>query len=237
MALPKLNENPKYDLIIPSTKQKVKFRPYLVKEEKVLLIATESRDVKSGVTAIVDTLKAVIDEDIDVSSLTLFDIEYMFTMVRSKSVGESADLVGTCEECQEKTEINVNLDDIKIPIIKEKNIIKLTNEVSVEMRYPSWVTTVNNEFVFDDNVPEIEKILHLVLDSMYAIMTDEEKIIVKDEPRESILTFVESMTVEQYNKLKEFLESTPVVEKDIIFNCSKCNHKNELTIRNIADFF
>lgn len=237
MALPKLNENPKYDLVIPSTKQKVNFRPYLVKEEKVLLIATESRDVKSGVTAIVDTLKAVIDQDIDVSSLTLFDIEYMFTMVRSKSVGESADLVGTCEECQEKTDINVNLDDIKIPKIKEKNIIKLTDEVSVEMRYPSWTTTVNNEFVFDDNVPEIEKILHLVLDSMYAIMTDEEKIMVKDEPRESILAFVESMTVEQYNKLKEFLESTPVVEKDITFNCSKCNHKNELTIRNITDFF
>lgn len=237
MALPKLNENPKYDLVIPSTKQKVNFRPYLVKEEKVLLIATESRDVKSGVTAIVDTLKAVIDEDIDVSSLTLFDIEYMFTMVRSKSVGESADLVGTCEECQEKTDINVNLDDIKIPKIKEKNIIKLTDEVSVEMRYPSWTTTVNNQFVFDDNVPEIEKILHLVLDSMYAIMTDEEKIMVKDESRESILAFVESMTVEQYNKLKEFLESTPVVEKDITFNCSKCNHKNELTIRNITDFF
>jgi len=93
MALPKLNATPKYELIIPSSGQKIKYRPYLVKEEKVLMIAFETGDQKQTLGAVVDTLLACVYEDIDEGDLTTFDIEYMFTQVRSKSVGESSTIV------------------------------------------------------------------------------------------------------------------------------------------------
>lgn len=237
MALPKLNETPKYDLVIPSTQQNVRFRPYLVKEEKILMMANESKDVKAGLRAVVDTLSAVIDDNFSVNDLTLFDVEYMFTKVRAKSVGETSKVIGTCEECEKDTELDLNLDEIEIPKVTENGVIELTENVSVEMKYPTWLSTLNSTKIFDTELTEIEKMLDLIADSMHTILTEEERINVKEEPRDAVNAFIESMSVEQLDKLKNFLDGMPVVEKKVSFKCSHCSHDNSLMIRNISDFF
>ena len=128
--LPKLNDVPGYDDIIPSTGQKIKFRPYLVKEEKILLLAMESQDTKTALNAIADTVVSCIHEDIDRRSLTVFDIEYLFLRIRSKSVGERSNLNLKCSECGAYNEFTLNLEDIKLDIPKTNFKIKLTDQIS-----------------------------------------------------------------------------------------------------------
>ena len=110
--IPKLNDTPKYELKIPSLKKDVKFRPYLVKEEKILMMAFESNDQKVALTAVADTVTSCINEEVKVEDLKLYDIEYMFTKIRAKSIGEEANLIITCTECEHKNDVTVNLDDV-----------------------------------------------------------------------------------------------------------------------------
>src|SRR5210317_712407 len=107
MALPKLNDSPKYDLVIPSSKQKVRYRPYLVKEEKVLMMAMESQDMNAVLSAVVDTVAACVQDPIDKTKLAMFDVEYMFTQIRSKSVGETSKINVKCQHCEERNEVTV----------------------------------------------------------------------------------------------------------------------------------
>ena len=113
MALPKLNDAPKDEVIIPSTKQEIRFRPFLVKEQKILLMALETKDEKSVLSAITDTLTSCIIDDINISRLTSFDVEYLFTQIRAKSVGETANMIFKCTECEAENEVDLKLDDIK----------------------------------------------------------------------------------------------------------------------------
>ena len=120
MALPKLNDVPKYEITIPSTDKKVYFRPFLVKEQKVLLIALESQDEKQILQAVVDTIKACIYEDIEIDKLAIFDLEYIFLQIRGKSVGETADLIMKCRECNHENKVKVDLEEIKIKKVPDK---------------------------------------------------------------------------------------------------------------------
>ena len=116
MALPKLNQSLKYEMVIPSSDKVVTYRPYLVKEEKLLLAAFESQDQKQAMRVMIDTVAACVSEEIDTNDLATFDVEYMFTQIRSKSVGESVDLKFKCEaiDCDIGTEVKVNLNDVKV---------------------------------------------------------------------------------------------------------------------------
>ena len=153
MALPKLNETLNFEMSVPSTGKKVKYRPYLVKEEKVLLQAFESGDPKTCLEAMIDTIEACLDErtKIDVGSLATFDVEYMFVKVRSKSVGENSDLVIACGECKHENPVNVNLDEIDIDVSDRENVIPITENISVEMRYPTY------EVLTKQDLSKIEK--------------------------------------------------------------------------------
>ena len=144
MALPKINDVPKYTTTIPSNGKTIHYRPFLVKEQKVLLIALESQDQQNILRAMVDTLKACIDENVDFYNLATFDIEYLFTKIRSKSVGESSTISITCESCNEQTPVKVNLDDIKIDVPAKNKIIQLTDTAKLIMRYPSYMSVLNN---------------------------------------------------------------------------------------------
>ncbi len=114
MALPKLNDKPKYELTIPSTGKKVKYRPYLVKEEKILMMALESGDKHSALNAVIDTIEACVSDKVDRTQLALFDIEYMFIMIRSKSVGEISEVGIKCASCNAVNEISIQLDNVKL---------------------------------------------------------------------------------------------------------------------------
>jgi len=235
MAIPLLNEAPKYELIVPSSKTKLRFRPFLVKEQKVLLLAYESQDKRQVVQAIMDTLKACVEE-IDLKALTTFDIDYIFTQIRAKSVGEKVQLSIVCESCSKPNDVDVNLEEIQIDVDDTEKIVKITEEISVKLKYPDYDTLIRNEKFFNS-----ESTSELMMEVMYScidsIMTENENILIKDEPKEELINFIESMTSEQFNKIVEFVQSIPTLQHDIHFVCIGCGHENNRTLRGLDDFF
>ena len=237
MALPQINDVPYYSITIPSTGEETRYRPYLVKEEKVLLIALESSDIKQIAAATTDLIKACVQTNIDLDKLTTFDIEYLFINIRSKAVGESITVNFMCSKCDAENEVTVNLDQIVVPTSNEKDrIINLTDSVSVEMQHLSYKESTNNAVI---SKPETyaEYMFETVLRSMCKIYTEEEQFIVQDESDESVIEFINSLTTEQFSKLRDFVDSAPQVSSDVNFTCTECNEYNEYTLRGLNDFF
>jgi len=235
MALPKLNDKPKYELTIPSLQEKVRYRPYLVKEEKVLMMALESQDKASALHAVVDTITSCIDAEIDKSKLTLFDIEYMFIIIRSKSVGEVSDLGLKCSSCEKINDVSVKLDDIEIKKDKEvSKEIQLDENISLTMKYPNF----NDVLKFEDNeLTDTERTFMLIGKCMESIETEEENILLKDVSDKEIDDFIESLNSQQFAKVREYVENMPRVEKEVKFICGGCEKENKIILSGIDDFF
>lgn len=235
MALPKLNENLKFEMTIPSMDKVVTYRPYLVKEEKILLAAFESQEQKQAMRAMVDTVISCVNEDIKSSELSTFDVEYMFTQIRSKSVGEVSTLVFTCEAegCNIETKIDIDLSTILVEKTDTKKVIELTDNISVEMRYPTYDGFVNN---FKEGVSESEFGFQMLEDCIVAIMTEEERYSVSDVDKEELKEFIDSMTNIQFEKIGEFLKTAPSMKKEVNFTC-ECGHDNNVVLEGIQDFF
>ena len=237
MALPKLNDIPKYDIVIPSTGIKTRYRPYLVKEEKVLLMAVESGDEKEISFATIDLIKSCVDAKIDDKKLTVFDMEYLFTQIRAKSVGENATVILKCGECSHENTVNIPLGDVSVDFSgKTKNIIPLTDKISAEMKYLSYHDLLQDN-TFRNSATEAELIFNTILHSIEAIHTEEERVSLKDEPIEEVIEFVNNLTTGQFDRLKEFVENTPQVKLDIDYTCEEFNYKNEITLKGLQDFF
>jgi hypothetical protein len=231
MAIPLLNETPKYHLVIPSTGKKIKYRPYLVKEEKILMIANETKDRETILEAIVDTIQACTDNKIKVKDLTTFDLEFIFLKLRAKSVGENITLQLPCsvEECKTKNEAVVNLDDVQCPISNTMDrLIELNDSVTVEMKYPNYNQIENSEENVGTNV---------ILSCISSIIIDEEKILAQDEPLEELQKFLESMTREQFNKISNWVLKLPQVEYTIKYSCTACGEHNEIEVKGLENFF
>ena len=177
MVLPKLNTSPKYEMVIPSSKQTVRYRPYLVKEEKVLLMAFESNDSSQAMNAIIDTILVCVDENIKRETLTTFDVEYMFTQIRSKSVGETSKVNVKCEKCETLNAVTINLAEVELDTPESvNNEIQLTPEVSIELSYPSADSLIS----IDKEATQAEKILATIVASIDVIKTEEERVSTKD---------------------------------------------------------
>tara|TARA_R110000822_G_C15323863_1_gene493974 strand:- start:2520 stop:3230 length:711 start_codon:yes stop_codon:yes gene_type:complete len=235
MALPKLNDVPYYSITIPSTGMKTRFRPYFVREEKVLLIALETGDIQQISAATVDMISACIKDDIDNNMLTIFDIEYLFLKIRSKSVGEKIELNFNCTACEEENVVVINIDDIEVSNIDPKDkLIKLTDQVEVEMRYIPYIEATEN--INTEATSYAEIVFNNVLSSMYSVNTDEERLLISDETAEDVSTFVESLTTGQFNELRNFVENSPTVFADASFMC-ECGTHNEIPLRGMDDFF
>jgi len=236
MALPKLDTAPKYELTVPSTGEKIRYRPFLVKEQKILLIAYESQDKKQIVNAMLDACNTCIQDDVDVYNLAIFDIDYIFTQIRAKSVGENVPLEVTCSNCQIGNEVVINLENIKIKQEKVSNIIQLTHSIKLIMKFPTYQTFLNNQELLNNN-SGTELIMELIVASLDTIQTEEENIIIKDESREDIIDFIDSMTGSQFEMISKYIESMPQMRYDIKFKCKACNTDNEHTLQGIDDFF
>lgn len=234
MALPKLNDKPKYELVIPSSGKKVKYRPYLVKEEKVLMMALESGDKNTALNAVVDTIEACINDPINKQDLSIFDIEYMFIMIRSKSVGEISEVGVKCAKCNTVNEVSIKLDDVKLPNVSDNKDIEISNTISLQMRYPGYMDVASLE---DKNLTETEKVFKLIGKCIESVTTEDEFILIKDTPESELEEFIESLSSAQFLKIKDFVEKIPSVEKDVIFNCKSCGDKNDIKLRGIDDFF
>lgn len=230
MALPRLNETPLYDVVIPSTGKAVKFRPFLVKEQKVLLMAVESEQNDQMVNAVVDTIVACIDEPIDPSTLTTFDVEYLFISIRAASVGETTDLLFECVRCETQNQHTVNLGAIEAPVPKKRTTkIKISPEITVELSYPSYNSLPDR--------PEGYTGTDLIVGCLKKVQTKEESIVVADEPYEEIVAFLDSFTGKQQEKLTEFIADIPSVEYNSEFICTNCEQENRVILKGLKSFF
>ena len=232
MALPKLNDAPKYDVVIPSTQNKVRYRPFLVKEEKVLMMALETKDQRKALEAIVDTIDACVTDDIDTKKLTTFDVEYMFTQIRSKSVGETSKINIKCEECNKSIEVQVPIDDVKIELPDVSNIVQLTNDISIKMKWPAYSEMTE----FDVENPSLEDNFKMIGRCIESVQTAEENLSLKDESDEEVQAFLESLTSEQFKVIGEYMQQMPKLEHTIKYGCDKCGEKERM-LSGIQDFF
>jgi len=236
MSLPKLNDTPKHSVIIPSTGQKVRFRPFLVKEEKILMMAIESENQTNALNAVAETIDMCISENIDRDALKIFDIEYLFTKIRSKSVGESIPLIIGCSECKHQNPVDVDISNIEIEVPKVDNIIRLNSEISIEVEWPNYEKVINNKNITNSE-SDIGLIVDMAADSIVAIMTEDDRTIAKDQKRSDIIDFVESMDTDQFVLVQKYLEKMPRVTKEIKFKCNECETDNKISLENINDFF
>ena len=235
LGLPKLNNVPKFKMIIPSQNNEVTFRPFLVKEEKILLMALESDDQKHILNTVIETIKACVVEDIDTSKLATFDIEYMFLKIRAKSVGETSKIIMKCDQCESDNDISLNIDSIEIKVPSMSNIIKLDDEISLEMKWPSFDSIVKDDVLSSES--NVNQIFGLIRSSIDAIQTKEERFFTKDQTAQELDSFVESMNNQQFTKVREYVEKMPKLSHNVAFNCIKCNHQNNTVIEGMQSFF
>ena len=234
MALPKINGTPKYNMVVPSTQQAVRFRPFLVKEEKVLMIAMESNDNIQMLNAIVDTLDACIENGINKESLATFDVEYMFTKLRSKSVGETSTVGVNCEECKEQNEVKIDLDSLVMKVPKLDTFLEIDENISIEMKWPSFLDLVK---IVPESSNTTDQVFSILRSCLSAIHTGDERIDLNDETAEEIQEFIESMNREQFDKLQKFVESMPALSHDVKFECVECKHNNNIKLQGMQSFF
>jgi hypothetical protein len=234
MSLPKLNNVPKYKITVPSTNKEVTFRPFLVKEEKILLIALESQDPVQIATAITDTVISCISEEIYRKDLKSYDIEFLFLKIRAKSVGETANLLFKCESCDAENEVSVNLEEIKMNVIEIDNRIKISNNIYIEMKHPTFESISRNKKL-TTNSPTTQ-VFGLIQESISAVLTEDERIDIKEVKDEEFQEFIESMTQEQFTKIREYIESIPKLSHDINYSCKNCNTNNDITLEGLQNF-
>ena len=232
MALPKLQDTTlKYEMTIPSTGKKVRYRPFLVKEEKSLMIAMESKDTKTIINTLLGTLKTCIEDDIAVEQLPTFDVEHMFLNIRSKSVGETTKVGMKCEKCNQTTEVVIPIDEIKIDVPKLEKTIQLTDDISVEIDWPTYASLA--EVDIDDQ--NTESLFQVMAKCFKSINTAEERINASEVPLSEIEEFIESMTQAQFNKIKEFMDAMPRLKHDIEYK-GPCGHNNKVTLEGLESF-
>ena len=236
MSLPKINA-PEYRLNIPSTDEEITYRPFLVKEEKLLLIAHETGDEKATFSAIKKLIEGCVTQELAIDTLPMFDIEYIFLNILAKSVGEIAKLKVICPD-DEKTTVDVEVDLTKINIeIDEKHDarIKLTDNIGLLMSYPS-LDIVQEHAVLGTEHP-VEQLFKMVAECMYQVWEGEEVQDASDFSYNEKLDFIESLSHLQFEKIQEFFETMPALKHKIKVTNPNTKVKSTVTLQGIQSFF
>ena len=238
MPLPKI-ATPTYSMVLPSLEKEINYRPFLVKEEKLLVLALESEDTKQITTAIKAVLKScVLTKGIKVESLPTFDIEFLFLNIRGKSVGEQIDVNVICPD-DEKTSVKVviDLDDIKVQKTESHtNKVQLDKNLMMELKYPSLDEFIKNNFDFkDENAMEQSfKLIASCIDKIY----NEEKVwVAGDCTKKEITEFLESMNSQQFKKIEEFFTTMPKLSHTIKVKNPETKVESEVVLEGLASFF
>ena len=238
MPLPKI-ATPTYSMVLPSLEKEIQYRPFLVKEEKLLVLALESEDTKQITQAIKAVLKSCVQtKGIKVESLPTFDIEYLFLNIRGKSVGETIDVNIICPD-DEKTSVKVviDLDDIKV--IKNENHsnkVQLDKNLMMELKYPSLDEFIKNNFDFKDE-NAMEKSFKLIASCVDKIYNEEEVWVAADCTKKEITEFLESMNSSQFKKIEEFFTSMPKLSHTIKVKNPETKVESEVVLEGLASFF
>lgn len=234
MALPKI-EAPKYRLAVPSTGEAIDFRPYLVKEEKVLMMAMESGDQRQMISAIKDIIRASTFEKLDVDKLATFDLEYIFVQLRAKSVGEISRIGVECKECSTKNELEVSLEKVEVVKKGEANDkIQLTSDVGIKMKYPAVNDVMDN---MGDDASEVDKVFAMMVSCIDYIYQGDQIFDAKEQSRKELNEFIESLSSEQFSRIQGFFESMPQTKLDVQFACSNCGSSNDIEVKGLSSFF
>ena len=238
MPLPKI-ATPVYELELPSTGETIQYRPFLVKEEKVLVIALESEDTKQITSAIKNVIKNCIrTKGVKVEDLPTFDIEYLFLNIRGKSVGEEIEVNVTCpDDGVTQVPITINLDDIQVQKNEDHtNRIKVDDSIMMEMKYPSLDQFIKNNFDFDDK-NAMDQSFDLIATCIDKIFTEEEVWAVEDCTKKEIVEFLEQMNSSQFKEIEKFFETMPKLSHTVTVRNPKTKKDNEIVIEGLAGFF
>ena len=240
MPLPKIN-TPTYELVLPSNNKKVKYRPFLVREEKILVMALESEDMSQITNSIIQILTdCILTKGIDVASLATFDIEYLFLNIRAKSVGESVEVNVTCPDDNRTTvEIDVNIDSIKVKKNrKHKDTVKLDDTLSLKLKYPSVAQFIDNNFeVSDDTGDSVAKSLSMITSCMDMIYNDEESWDASESTTRELTEFIEQLNTKQFKEIEKFFETMPKLSHKLKVTNPKTGVESEVLLEGLASFF
>ena len=238
MPLPKI-ATPTYELELPSTEQTVRYRPFLVKEEKLLVLALETEDTKQITNAIKSVLKScVLTKSVKVETLPTFDIEYLFLNIRGKSVGEELEVKVICPD-DEKTEvpITIDLDEVKVQKSEGHNKqLKLDDNLMMEMKYPSLEQFIKNNFDFND-ANQMEQSFDLIGSCIDKIYSEDEGWATADCTKKEVKEFLESMNSSQFKDIEKFFETMPKLSHTIKVKNPKTKVESEVVLEGLASFF
>ena len=238
MPLPKI-ATPTYELELPSTGKTIAYRPFLVKEEKVLVLALESEDTKQITTAIKAVLRnCVLTKGVKVESLPTFDIEYLFLNIRGKSVGEELEVNIVCPDDEEtNVPVFIDLDDIQVQKDDgHTNKIKLDDNLMMEMKYPSLEQFIKNNFEFDEK-NAMDQSFDLIATCIDKIYTEDEVWATADCTKKEVKEFLESMNSSQFKSIEKFFETMPKLSHTIKVKNPKTKVESEVVLEGLASFF
>jgi hypothetical protein len=239
MPLPKIN-TPTYELVLPSTGKKIKYRPFLVREEKILIMAMESESMTEITNAIIQIIgDCILTKDVKVESLATFDIEYLFLNVRAKSVGETVEVNITCpDDGETQVEMEINVDDIKIKKTRgHKNIIKLDDELSMKLKYPSLEQFVENNFETSESTSDIGQSLSMITSCIEMVYNQEESWEASDFSKQELEEFIDQLNTKQFKEIEKFFSTMPKLSHTIMVKNPNTNVESEIVLEGLASFF
>lgn len=250
MPLPKI-ELPIYDLKLVSLEKPIKFRPFLVKEEKILLMALQAGKEEDILKAIKQVINNCIVGDVDIDSLPIFDIEYLFLNIRARSIGETVETFFVCRNvvgtkkneqgeeeedvCMHMMPVEVNVLNIKPPIDDLPSRINITNNIGIKLKYPTLENykSVQN-LVSNENAKDL---FDMIYDCSEYIFDEQQVYYTNETTKEEFYQFLESLTQEQFDNITQFFEKLPTIKHDIEHACQKCGFNHNLHMEGLSDFF
>lgn len=217
--------------VVPSTKQKVKLTPFRVGDEKILLMASESKEEKQMMSALKEVVRNCVS-DIDADSLATFDLEYLFLKLRAISVGETSQIGIKCSECGKTNALPVDISTVKVEFDpNHEKTVKITEDLAVEMKY----TTIDE--ISDFDLGSADGLMDLVTHSIAKVFYGDEIIEITENEIDDLRNILEELSSSQFEKIQNFFETSPKLAKDVSFVCGECGHNNELKLEGLANFF
>ena len=238
MPLPKIS-TPTYELEIPSSKKTIKYRPFLVKEEKVLIIAMESEDSKQIANAVKEVISAcILTRGVKVEELSTFDIEYLFLNIRGKSVGEDVEVLITCPD-DNITQVPtlINLDEIKVQVSDDHSRdIKLDDNLILRMKYPSMDEFIKSNFTAGTEIGVTET-FDLIASCIEQVYSEEESWSAKDCTKKELLEFIEQLSSKQFKEIETFFDTMPKLSHTISVKNPKTGVESDVVLEGLTSFF
>ena len=239
MPLPKIN-TPTFELVLPSNGKKIKYRPFLVREEKILIMALESEDMKQITDAVIQILSAcILTRGVKINDMSTFDIEYLFLNVRSKSVGETVEVNVPCPDDNETSvSVNIDLDSIKVQKDKNhKNTIKLDDNLSMKLKYPSLKQFIESNFEASNPNNTIDSTLSVITSCIDMIYNDEESWSGSESSQKELEDFVENLNTKQFQMIEDFFTTMPKLSHKVKVKNPKTEVESTVILEGLAAFF